>query len=316
MTLETIVREAYETLGEYSDLQYTDENGALDQTSSGWHRLVDAVNTALLEIASWKFPDGKCLRFRSLEETGILRTKVLSCTIASGSTGSQIVSTNLALEDDDYYAGMVIKYGTETRKVLMSRTLAGATELFLMSTPTVDPSDLAAVVAEREYHFVDNTTVGFGLFADGIGYDPEAGHPLEIIDVYDMTDDSALTPMSRDDPLISRSAELGTPTSYYKLMRSLRFDLWPDEARTYTVRYLRSPRLLGYDDPTLEPELPEMFHRAIVLHVVWWGLRRAQENDSAYATKQDLDYLLRHLKTEYDFQGEFKTHQITLKREV
>jgi len=311
MTLQEIVRDVYEALGEPSDLEYLDDVGVVDTALSGWQRMVDAVNRACLEISTWKFVDGRQLRFRFLEDNGLLKTEVYSTTIASGSTSSQVLVTDLPVQDDNYYAGMAIAIGTNTYRILFSRTETATTEVFLLTLPGSDPTGLTATVSNREYFFTDATGLAFGTFADGIAYIPANGTPLEILEITNLEDATPIAQEKKYNPVVAVTPSLSTPTMFYKITNGIRFNIWPDEELTYNVRYMRGPRVLAYTDTEVEPELPHNFHGAIVLHVLWWGYRRMQENNSAYATSKELVDMLRRLRTEYDLQGEFTTHQIS-----
>ena len=167
--------------------------------------------------------------------------------------------TDLATQADNYYRGMLVEYGTDTNRVLGSRTNAGLTELFLIRLPAVSPVG-TATISKREYYFLDSSAMTFGTLVNGIGYLPSEGRPIEIINIYDMETLESLTLNSKYDPAMAVDTTVGTPASYYKLAMGIRFDTWPDSERTYLVRYVRTPRVLDYITTTAEPELPEHFH--------------------------------------------------------
>lgn len=313
MTLEKIIQEIFEALGEPSDLQYLDDSDAIDTASTGWLRMVDAVNTACLEIATHKFPEGRQLRFRFLEEQTQLVVPVLSGTIASHTAGEQLVTLDLPLQAAGYYKGYALAIGTSNYRVIDSQTSGAATQALLFPAPQTSVASLGYMASRREYYFVDASTLAFGEVADGIAYVPANGLPLEILNVHDITNATEITYTSRHTTFAPDAVEFGTPTQYYKLPKGLRFDLWPNTQLNYMIRYMRAPYALTALDANEEPELPTQFHRAIVLHGLWWGYRRQQENESAYAAKNDLEDLLRRLRTEYDLQGEFTTHQWSVK---
>lgn len=315
MTLQQIVGEIFEGLGEPSDLQYLDLNGNLDTSLTGWRKIVDEVNIACLELVSWKFPNGRVVRFRQLEESTTFQSEVRTGTVLVGNIASAVITTDLALEADNFYGGWAIEIDGSIYRILQSRTNGTDTELFLSTLPLGDPLGKDVVVSKRDYLFIDNTGVAFGEWPIGIGYNPANGRPLELIEVADLETQATITQTPTQEPLLIPNLTFGVPTQFYKIAQGLRFDLWPESKRLYNVRYVRSPRMLSYTDSNVEPELPVQFHRAVVLHGLWWGYRRMQENNSAYSTKRDLDDLLARLRTEYDFQGDFTNHQITYSRE-
>lgn len=313
MTLHEIVRDVYEGLAEPSDLQYESAPDVVDTASAGWKRLVDMVNNACVAIATWKFPNGRRLRFRYLEGNTTLHVAPLSFTVSSGSIGSSVIVTDLTVQALNYYRGWSIRLSDSSIfRVLASATSGTDTQLLLLGSPTTDPTSLTGVISKREYGFVDDTSVTFGNYADGMGYNPVDGKPLEVVQVYDLSQGSELSISKKYDPYIENVVSFGAPSAFYKLSKGLRFDTWPDTTKDYAVWYVRTPKVLGILDEDAEPELPVNFHQAIVLHCLWWGYRRGQENDSSYSTKKDLEDVLYRMSTEYDLQDERTNHQITV----
>lgn len=313
MTTEQMVREVFEALGEPSDLQYRDLNDQIDVTLPGWQRIVQALNTACLEIATWKWPRGRQLRFRFLEAQAPLSIAPLSGTVLTHTASSHFLTCTLTERPMDYYRNYALRFDTDVYRVLNSRWTGTATELILLSAPQTSLASRGLTASRREFQFVDQTTAAWGETVDGIAYTPAEGVPLEILNVYDLTGDRELEYENRFESFAPAAPTFGEATRYYKMARGFRLDVWPETARTFMVRYMRGPRILPADSLTAEPELPENFHRAVVLHALWWGYRRAQENNSAYATKKDLDELLQQLRTEYDLQSEHTTAQWSIK---
>ncbi|HSW65338.1 MAG TPA: hypothetical protein VLH56_18825 [Dissulfurispiraceae bacterium] len=313
MTLESIVQEIYEGLGEPSDLEFRSGAGDILTGSTGWLRLVDAVNRACIELSTWKFPEGRTLKFRSLEANTVFASEVLTATVSDGAIGTATLTTSLPIQADNYYAGWVVTLANAQYRVFMSTTaLSGTdTDLLVLSPLEVDPVGETISASRREYTFVAATPT-FGTVPTNPTVPAAIGTPLEIISVYDMTSATELETLSRDAQGFETPPSVQTPTAYYKVGRGLRFDTWPDASANYTVRFFRTPNVLAYADTTAVPELPENYHRAIVLWGMWWGYRRMQENNSAYATKRDLDDLLRHIRGEYDLEGQYSDGQVFL----
>lgn len=313
MTKLQIVQNVYEALGEPSDLQYLDDNDNVLTGSVGWRRMIDAINLAILEISVWKFPDGRTIRFRYLEDVAHLQTVFETAAVAGAVTGSSILTTTLTNTTLNTYSGCAMRIGTTIYRIRYSQpnvTIPTNVDLMLDSLITV--ADGAALsVSKREYRFVDQTITPFTTTPTEIAYTAANGAPLEILNVYDTAQNSELELVKKYDPLISLQAVFQTPAQYYKIAQGLRFESYPDSSRLYTVRYMRGPRTMDYTTLTEEPELPVQFHEAVVLYCLWWGYRRMQENNSAYSTKQDLVDMLRRVRTEYDLQGELTSHQFS-----
>lgn len=314
MELQKIIQDVYEALGEPSDLQYKDDLDNIDITLPGWLRLVDTVNAACLALSVWKFPDGRTVRFRYLEDVAQLETIFETVTLTQATTNSNILTVSLTNMTVNFYAGFAVKVLNTSYRVRYSQAstlVPGSVDLMIDATISV-PTATAVEVSSREYFFANQTLNPFTQVPVGIVYNAANGVPLEIIDVFDLETNSSLNLLKKYDPLIALSPNFQIPSQYYKLAKGLRFESFPNKKKNYAIRYVRGPKLLTYALLTAEPELPEQFHGAIVLYCLWWGYRRMQENDSAYATKQDLVEMLRRIRTEYDLQGEYTSHQFTI----
>ena len=313
MTKLQIIQNVYEALGEPSDLQYLDGAGNVLTASTGWIRMIDALNQAALELSVWKFPDGRTIRFRFLEATASLQTLSETGAVVGAVTGSAIITTNLTHTAVNYYSNFAIRLGTTIYRVRYSQPNAVVpTNVDLMLDSTVTVADGTTVlVSAREYLFNPQVIAPFTTTPTGIAYTAADGFPLEILNVYDTAQNSELELVKKYDPLIALQAVIQTPAQYYKIAQGLRFEAYPETSRNYTVRYMRGPRVMDYVTLDEVPELPLSFHEALVLRVLWWGYRRMQENNSAYATKQDLVDTLRRIRTEYDLQGELTSHQFS-----
>ena len=74
MTILNIVKEIFEALGEPSDLDFWDSTRTAANTSSvAWKRLVDVVNEGCLALSSWKWPNGRQIRMRHVEDVVYLK---------------------------------------------------------------------------------------------------------------------------------------------------------------------------------------------------------------------------------------------------
>jgi len=314
MTLQRIVRDVYEALGEPSDLEYKDDFDVIDTASDGWHKLVDYVNNACLGIATWKFPDRRTIRFRFLEDIANLSTVFETATVAINATSMPVIETTLTNLAVDAYAGCAIKVGSTVYRVRYSRPdPIVPTHVDLMLDGVITASAGAIItLSKRDYRFINQTIDPFTTTPVGIAYTASNGAPLEITNVYDLSTNSELDLLKKYDPLVAIQAVFQTPSQYYKLAQGIRFDAYPDKISNYAVRYMRGPKVLDYVTVDAEPELPVQFHEAIILHALWWGYRRMQENNSAYSTKQDLTDMLSRVRTEYDLQGELTSHQFTI----
>lgn len=317
MTKLQIVQNVYEALGEPSDLQYLDDDDNVLTASTGWRRMIDAINLAVLEISVWKFPDGRTIRFRYLEDVAHLQTMFETAAVVGAVTGSAILTTSLTNTVVNAYSGCALRIGTTIYRVRYSQPNGVTpTNVDLMLDTVVTVADAVAVnISKREYLFENQVITPFVTTPTGIAYTASNGAPLEILNVYDTAQNSELELVKKYDPLITLQAVFQNPAQFYKIAQGLRFEAYPDSSKLYTVRYMRGPRVMDYTTLTEEPELPVQFHEAVVLYCLWWGYRRMQENNSAYSVKQDLVDMLRRVRTEYDLQGELTSHQFSFSME-
>lgn len=329
MNILQVVRGVHEALGEPSDLQYWNEAADKDTpdqdaaTNSeyyrNWRLYVDALNNACLAIACWKFPNNKMIRFRSLEEVATFQSHLrpIEVTNISGNI-FQYISTNPAYPVDltpDAYKDCMIRQESTNANLLVIRswTAVGMNYLLVASAGSaVVGADF--FLHKRDYSFA-NVDFNFQPITSlDIPFDYRNGRPLEIIDVIDASTGTQLEYEVKYDHLLGQTPAVGTPASFYKKALGLRFDVWPTDIRGYFVRFLRGPRQIGYADDVnvVEPELPIQFHEAIRLWMIWWGLRRMEENNSAYSTKKDLDDVLLRTQTEEDMQDRLTPGQMKL----
>lgn len=321
MTLGEMVQEVFETLGEPSDLEYRDPVTLdPDITSLGWKRIVQALNAAQNAISTWKFPEGRQLRFRSLEDVATFKTSssVVTTLMSSGDPSILILPIPSGGPGYTSYVGLRAQFqlsdGTTftTRITSASPSPHGYYAMMWPAPQNVVGAGTSVTLSTREYRFVNVNGLLPPFEAGIIPYDYLNGEPLEILNVEDISNQQSLEYNSRHEHLIDVELIQGIPGAYYKLATGVRFNIWPNDNITYAVRHMRTPKPF-VDDVNAVSELPVNFHPCIVLHASWWGYRRMQENNSAYSVKRDLDDMLRRLRTEFDLEGEFGRSQWSIK---
>lgn len=324
MTILEMVQDVFEALGEPSDLEYRDVDTLQPNTASeGWKRFMRVFNNAQTAIATWKFPEGRQLRFRSLEDVANFKTQHLEATLnpLTPYIDDTFLLSEITLDNNiKSYVGWLLEVPGATtpmyRGRITSATPDGASGFFITLSPAPQHSLIAPMTGvylySREYFFKDVAGSIPPFIGPVVPYDGNNGMPLEVLDVEDVSHETEVTFTSRHETFIQSVPALGVPTQYYKLANGLRFDVWPEDEINYSVRYFRAPRPFGVDTNQV-CELPVNFHQCVALHALWWGYRRMQENNSAYSTKRDLDDMLRRLRTEFDLEGEFGRSQWSVK---
>jgi len=307
MTILNIVKEIFESLGEPSDLDFWNSTRTAANTSSvAWKRLVDVVNEGCLALSSWKWPNGRQIRMRHVEDVVYLKMNPVEG-VCSGVLPSSLEMAGLA-DGTNLQAGKLL-VGEES----------GATGIVLWSSGTtlmltgVEGSFVEGEkgkLYQREWKFETVTA----------GYDPETvtgipvlagkGAPIDVIGVYDVESGTALGETERQERYVSVGRNVVAPSSIQRIPRGFVLDTWPSEGMVVAVRFTRGPGVLGYTDTEAEPELPPQFHWGLVLWGKWWGLQRSLETNDAYAVRKDLESFMSQTRTEYDFQDEFVTGQM------
>lgn len=291
MTVEDLLVDVFEVLGEPSDLEiYT--GGVVDISLPGTIRILKWINRAYKRILNWKFPNGSQVRFNVQSGELFFSTKVLTGTASAG-TSSTITLDGLAAEADRYNGWLVH---------ITSGTGAGQKRLI------VDFDTGLVATVDHDWATAPDATSVFALykrrywFRQASATDVSENIPLSpvsqiaaVLKVSNPEDAEDLPMGSRIETYMTDVLESGDPDSYIALGDSIIFDVAPDTVRWYRLEYSKiADNLTALSQ---EPMIPESFHEALVLYTHWIGLRRSQEWGGAYSTKNDINDLMSTLKT-------------------
>jgi hypothetical protein len=127
------------------------------------------------------------------------------------------------------------------------------------------------------------------------------GNFVEILKIIDLEQQQIIRPAPRSSDYPNFLYSTGDPRRWYRFGNKLYFDNNIDENRWFIMEYYRLPSDMSSDSD--EPEIPEMYHWAIVLWGKWWGLQRNGETSDAYAAKRDLEDEIRRTKSQADIAG-------------
>jgi len=308
MTLEEMALDLHETLGELSDLEFRDPiTGVPDVTTKGWRDITRILNEAQLKIAFHKNSGGRLVRMRLTETIGRLMVQRIAATVVSF-TGNTLTLLS-AGHPADYYRGMLV-VGTGTgRGVIFVHYLGAPDDTVIMSNVTgTFTAGEAITIVRREYLFGDSSVTN-PIVAGSIWFPYAQGRPVEITGIVD-EEGNELDLAEKPDEYTQVSTTEGTPASYTKISGGIRFDTFPDTADTYLVRAMRSPVPMVTTLVTATPEIPEVFHRCMVLYAQWWFLVRGQELQAAYGVRRTYEEMIRDAQTEFDLQDRVQRGQI------
>lgn len=302
MTVEDLLVEVFEALGEPSDLYIYDGAGAVDLTQSGSIRILKWVNRAYKRIVNWKFPNGSQVRFPMQSGEVFFKTKVISGTAVSGAAGYIELDSSVGTEADRYN-GWVLKItgGTGSGQVRLIVDFDTARLAYVDHDFDTTPDATSTYeLYKRRYWFREATAMDVD---ENIPMSP-VNQVASVLKISDPTNSVELTDAGRIEDFADNSLAYGTPCSYVDLGESILFDVAADEEIWFRLEYSKIPDSLTA--LTDEPKVPVTFHEPIALYAQWLGLRRSQEWGGAYSTKRDIEDLMQTLKTSLEMSFERK----------
>ena len=341
MTILNIVKEIFEALGEPSDLDFWNSTRTAANTSSvAWKRLVDVVNEGCLALSSWKWPNGRQIRMRHVEDVVYLKMNPVegvcsgvlpsSLEMAGLADGTNLQAGKLLVGEESGATGIVLwssgttlmltgvegsfvegEKGKLYQREWKFETVTAALEAGQIITTTLAVDGGFAATNYGSTEAISGGTAGYDpATVTGIPVLAGKGAPIDVIGVYDVESGIALGETERQERYVSVGRNVVAPSSIQRIPRGFVLDTWPPEGMVVAVRFTRGPGVLGYTDTEAEPELPPQFHWGLVLWGKWWGLQRSLETNDAYAVRKDLESFMSQTRTEYDFQDEFVTGQM------
>lgn len=286
MTVEEMILEVYSQLGKPTDLRPLDGSGEnVDLNSSGAQRILGWLNRGYRRILTWRFPNGRIVRFRTMERKLYFRTGTVSGTATAG-TDTTVTLAAPAVAEANRYVGWIVEVvagtGIGQRRKIMAYT-AGR-------VATVHKDWDVVPDATSEYRLAKNFYL-YRSAASAVDKEHIALSPVEnimaVMRVTDMDTGAVLPRADRTSSFEDSVMTIGIPSLFQDWDDGLYFDVAVDGSRYYELRYHGFPESLSALEQ--QPAVPPQFHEAILLWAVWWGLRRYQEFAGAYSTKRDLN---------------------------
>lgn len=311
----------YTALGNRTDLcPYTNpqDTSTFDISRTQSVKLIEWINRGYKSILSWKFSNGRIIRFRSKEDSVNFRSVVKTGTLNSTYTDGNIpASYGTVLEDFVYIDSSFAAYDnyldyifevTGGTGVGQKRRVVYATNGWIVFNKVLT----TALDSTSEYKLTKNyyrvvpsistsvsSNINYQAVSSGITF-------VNALRIYDMKDNVVIEKLGRTDEIIENNVETGIPTSFMFYRDKVLFDVAPRETRWYRLDFIKNPTELS--NATDIPEIPEVFHEAIVLWAMWWGLRLGQESAEAYAVKRDLYDRMNQAVSEIDLEHEFNDY--------
>lgn len=295
MTLEELMVEFYEQMGEPTDIEPRNDSEVFDLTEESAQRSRRILNNGQTAIAMWRFPNGTIHKIRELEGTLFFKTTVLSGTAQNGGPDTITLAAGSGSVADQYKGWLVkITGGTGEGQL---RLILSFDESNQQCEVDEDWDTVPDTTSEYElykalYQFVDpsNTISGQNIPISPVD---------QILTMYAITDVKSqirLYPVERTDTLSAFIKSHGIPSAFYEQNGGVKFNVAVDERRPYAIDYVKMPKALVDKDDV--PEMPEQYHMAIVMWATWWYYRMKQESGAAYAAKRDLDDYLGRIQSQ------------------
>lgn len=278
MTLEEALLEVYEATDEQSDLDIYD-GASVSLTAAGSVRIRRLLDRAQNAIAVWKFPGGRRLRFRFMQDTLITATAPATYKADSGGSfpGSSVLLTT-AVTNDLLRDAVALFADGSTMQVV---TNVGGT-VQMAGTVAADPADQDLVFMWQQ-----------------LAVTPPAGKRLiQVTGLYDVADGVELERAGDRDRMWGPT--LAVPTAYRPVAGGVLLDAVWNEARFYRVAYQRLPMM-----PTTlggSFELPEAFHDAVVEYAKYTACMRIGKSESAQMAWSRVQMMLASLRQEADLE--------------
>lgn len=288
MTLQDLLIELYEMTGSRSDLSPYDETvdpAVFDITQPGAVRLIKWLNLALTAVCTWKFPDGRIIRFQNLKGDLNFQTKTVSGTLASATATTAVLDTSAGSTDGQYNDWLLkITGGTGSGQIAYIQDYTGASKTATISYqgvttgwPVTPDSTSTYTLMKSFYRLIPPTnTIGTSanwIAADNISFPYEALSPTKI---YDHKQRREIFPGLDKDYFFTYVNYVGDPTQFRYAERTIWFDRVIDDNRWLKLYYVKNPpKLVAATDV---PNIPENWHIALV----YWA--------SSYAKSRDRDW--------------------------
>lgn len=288
MTLGNMMEELHDNLGAPdNELDPYDSGGSLDNTSTGWTRLLRWLNQAYIAVAGWKFRDGSFALHPSMMKRMFVQGATKTGTAEAGADQTITLESGAVDANDDQYNGWVIELtgGTGSGQTRMIMDYVGSTRVTTVHKEwDTNPDATSTYKLYKNFWMILDSSHAWA--ADHIGVNPVSVFiaPQKLFDLKHNEEVIISNPRHQYPDDVLNAAE---PTLWYWDENKIYLDVPVDDDRYFELEYIAYPDQLSAESDV--PEIPERYHEAIVLYATWLGLLRQQESDEAYAMKRNVE---------------------------
>lgn len=288
-TAEQMVQELWERIGEPSDLDpYEADGTTLDETSTGWTRMLRALNRGVISVATFRDPQsGRLFRWRDRHGWSYVTfTPASTTTTAAITAGDQTVQFG-ASSGADAYNDYSIKVGSEVR-LIVDDDGAG--------TYTVNKSfDVGHASGATIYYAPRYLTF-------------DVDKSVEVLGLYNMEELTHLSRDERGEVFNADSVAEGDPRRFYRVGTKIYLDVVQfDDTQRFRVEYLVLPTEMTVAASTTG--LPEAFDEAVMAWAVAWGFGRYLDTQKRAAYRNEFVAEMRMHQSEWHVDGEHNPHR-------
>jgi hypothetical protein len=322
-TVEDMVIEVYENLGESTDLNpYGLTYGTVDLTTAGAQRLLKWLNQAYRKVCNTKLADGTFVRFRTLERHAFFSQNIINSTVISIPATNQIQIDGL-FPVANKYSNWIIdlgaadadSQGTEQHLVIASDdsdppvlTLDKA----FSTTPTVGDAVnvykkwwACSLNSGADYH--DN---------EFIAVDPREDF-LSALWIYDLQSMRDIKRYEEKAPLRKNVLTAIYPGMFWDLETpsggwpasgiggGIEFDVAPTNGLTFELHYYGVSEALTTASQQIM--IPDSFASVIIKWATRIGMIRDREWDGQYALRKEFEYDIQSAVQDGAFRFEYDT---------
>lgn len=279
MTLNDIRNRIWDGLGKPTDL-----NPSSDIQYNGGPLLTWVANEGQRQIAFWKDPIRQYrVRIRGLYGSLNYQITTLSDTVsgANNTTSPYWVELGATEQNDDRYNDWILVINGDVRYIT---DYTGATRrCFIEDSFGTAPTNGDSVALYKSFDFLLPSTHAWvsehiELPATSDAY-RATGNLFEPLSLVDLTNQIELTRTMDNDRFPGNIRTYGTPTAWNMYTNKIVYNYAVDENLWLKMEYYRSP--LDMVNATDTPEIPEIYHYAIVLWGIWNGYVRTGEASSS-----------------------------------
>jgi hypothetical protein len=312
MTFYEMKEQIWTATGKSTELDPVPTSPNYDVSYQGGPYLNFVVNEAQRQVAKWKDKaTGKPVRIHNLLSSFHYAAYYLEDTLVTVQNDSDpyYVTLTDSGPDDGQYEGWVLEVtsGDGDGQIRYIYRYDGATQTaYLTEAFDTEPEVGDTVKLYKRFEMLLPNAHAWSAahiaLPETTDRSRSTGNLLEVLSIVDVVNRRELVPAVGKEKFEGNLTAVGTPTEWFRYGNRIYYDVNVDEMIKYEVEYYRMPMNMTLD--TEYPELPEVWHEAMVLWGVWHIFKRKMEATLAYAAKMDFEDEMRKTIGAFDVQKE------------